>query len=82
MVEGFIAYDSFYYTSEHIKQFDDTPGGVVWDDQQEKDKREGELLQMNTKMCMIKSNSLIFCHFSIYIVLVYNGLDNIYLISY
>jgi hypothetical protein len=36
-------------------------GQVVWDDQWDEDKREGELLQMNGKRCLIKSKSLIFC---------------------
>jgi hypothetical protein len=54
MVDGYIVYDSFYYASEYIKQIDDTPGAVVWDDQQDEDKREWEL-QMNEKRHMIKS---------------------------
>jgi hypothetical protein len=65
MVEGYIVYESFYYASEYIKQINDTPGIVVWDDQWDEDKREGELLQMNGKRCMIKSKSLIFCQISI-----------------
>jgi hypothetical protein len=64
MVEGYIVYESFYYASEYIKQIDDTPGGVVWDDHWDEDKREGELLQTNGKRHMIKSKSLIFCQFS------------------
>jgi hypothetical protein len=61
MAEGYIVYESFYYASEYIKKIDDTPGEVVWDDQQDEDKREGELLQMNGKRHLIKSKSLIFC---------------------
>jgi hypothetical protein len=81
MVEGYIVYESFYYASEYIKQIDDTLGGVVWDDHQDEEKREGELLQTNGKRCMIKSKSLIFCQFSTRVI-VYTKLDNIYLISY
>jgi hypothetical protein len=39
----------FYYANEYIKQIDDTPKVVVWDDQHDEDKREGELPQMNKK---------------------------------
>jgi hypothetical protein len=65
MVEGYIVYESFYYASEYIKKNDDTPGAVVWDDQQDKEKREGELLQTNGKRHMIKSKSLRFCQICI-----------------
>ena len=60
MVEGFIAYDSFYYTSEYIKQIDDTPGTVIWDDECDEEKREGKVLETNGKIRMLKSKSLIF----------------------
>jgi hypothetical protein len=64
-LEGFIAkgdivYESFYYVSEYIKKIDDTLGEVVWDDQWDENKREGELLQTNGKGSLIKSKSLIF----------------------
>jgi len=65
MANRYIAYESLYYVSEYIKQINETSGGVVWDDQWDEDKKEGELLQMNKKRCMIKSNSLIFHQFSI-----------------
>ena len=61
MAEGYIVYKSFYYTSEYIKQIDDTPGVVVLEEELDEDKREGELLQMNGKQCMIKGNMLTFC---------------------
>ena len=61
MVEGYISYQSFYYASEYIKQNHDTPGEVVWEEELDDDKREGEILQMNGKRCMIKSKLLIFC---------------------
>jgi hypothetical protein len=64
MVEGYIVYKSFYYASEYIKKIDDTEGAFVWDDDQDEEKREGELLQMNRKMCLIKRRSIIFCQFS------------------
>jgi hypothetical protein len=64
MAEGYIVYESFYYASEYIKKIDDTTGEVIWDDHQDEDKREGELLQTNGKRCLIKSKSLIFCQFS------------------
>ena len=53
--------ESFYYSSEYIKQIDDTPGVVVWEEQLDEDKRKRELLQMKGKRCLIKSNPLIFC---------------------
>jgi hypothetical protein len=61
MAEGYIVYESLYYVSEYIKEIDDTPGVVVWDDQPDEDKREGELLQTNRKGHLIKSKSLVFC---------------------
>jgi hypothetical protein len=64
MAEGYIVYKSFYYASEYIKQIDDTTGVVIWDDQLYEDKREGELLQPNGKMRLIKSKSVIFFQFS------------------
>ena len=58
MEDGYIVYESFYYSSEYIKQIDDTPGVVVWDEELNEDKREGELLQTNGKRRMIKSKML------------------------
>jgi hypothetical protein len=55
MTKGYILYESFYYASEYIKQIDNTPGAVIWDDERYEDKREGELLQMNGKMHLINS---------------------------
>ena len=60
MAEGYIVYESFYYANEYIKQINHTPGIVIWDDEQDEDKRNGKLLQMNEKRCMIKSKLLIF----------------------
>jgi hypothetical protein len=60
MEEGYILYDSFYYSSEYIKQIDDALGALVWDDQRDENKREGEIIQMNKKRRFIKSKSLIF----------------------
>jgi hypothetical protein len=44
MAEGYIVYESFYNASEYIKQIDDTKWAVIWDDHQDEDKREEELL--------------------------------------
>ena len=55
MEEGYISYDYFFYASEYIKQIDNTPGEMIWDDEMDEDKREGELLQTNGKRCLIKS---------------------------
>ena len=64
MAEGYILYDSFYYASEYIKQIDNRPGAVIWNDERDEDKREGELLQTSGKKCLIKSKRLII--FQIY----------------
>jgi len=58
MADGYIAYESFYYASDYIKQIDNTPSAVIWDKERDEDKREWELLQMNVKRCLIKSKSL------------------------
>ena len=65
MAEGYISYESLYYTSEYIKQIYNIPGAVIWDDEMDEDKREGELLQTSGKRCLIKSKRLII--FKIYI---------------
>ena len=64
MAAGYISYESFYYSSEYIKHIYNTLGAVIWDDERDEDKREGELLQMNGKRCLIKSKRLII--FQIY----------------
>ena len=60
MAKGYIVYESFYYVSEYIKQINDTPGIVIWDDEHDWDKGEGELLETKGKRCSIRSKSLIF----------------------
>ena len=55
MAEGYISYDSFYYASEYIKKIDSKPGVVIWDDEMDEDKREGEFLQTSGKKRLIKS---------------------------
>ena len=60
VAEGYISYESFYYASDYIQQINNTPGAVIWDE----DKREGYLLQMNGKRCLIMSKKLII--FQIY----------------
>jgi hypothetical protein len=55
MEEGYISYDSFYYASEYIKKIENTLGAMIWDDERDEDKREGELLQMNGKRRLINS---------------------------
>ena len=64
MAEGYISYEPFYYASEYIKQIENTPGVVIWDDERDEDKREGEFLQTSGKKCLIKSKRLII--FQIY----------------
>ena len=49
MEDGYISYQSFYYVNEYVKQIDKTLGAVIWDDERDEDKTEGELLQMNEK---------------------------------
>jgi hypothetical protein len=44
MEEGYIVYESFYYASKYIKQIDDTIEAIIWDDHQDEEKKEGELL--------------------------------------
>jgi hypothetical protein len=63
MVERCIVYESFYYASEYIKKNYDIARVFVWDNHQDEEKREGELLQMNEKGHLIKSKSVIFCQF-------------------
>ena len=64
IVDGYISYESFYYASEYIDQIDNKPGAVIWEDERDEDKREGELLQKNGKRHLIKSKRLII--FQIY----------------
>ena len=62
MTKGYISYESFYYSSEYIKHIDNIPSVVIWDDERDEYKREGELLQMNGKRRLIKSKRLIIFH--------------------
>ena len=55
MAEGYIVYDSFYYASDYIKQIENTPRIVIFDDKHDEDKREGELLETKGKRCIVKS---------------------------
>jgi len=55
MEEGYISYDYLFYASEYIKQIENTPGAMIWDDKMDEDKREGELLQTNGKRRFINS---------------------------
>ena len=64
MAEGYISYESFYYASEYINQIEKRSGAVIWDDEMDEDKREGELLQTSGKKRLIKSKRLII--FQIY----------------
>ena len=41
---GYIVYESFYYVSEYIKQINHTPSPMIWDDEWDENKREGEIL--------------------------------------
>ena len=58
MEDGYILYESFYYASEYIKKIDNIPGAVIWDDERDEEKREGELLQTNGKKCLVKSKRI------------------------
>ena len=64
MAEGYISYEPLYYVSEYIKQINNKPGAVIWDDHMDEDKREGELLQTSGKNRLIKSKKVII--FQIY----------------
>ena len=45
MVEGYyIVYESFYYSSEYIKQIDHTLGIVIWDDECDEDKSDPKMI--------------------------------------
>ena len=60
MAEGYIIHDSFYYANEYIKQINDTPGTLIYDDECVEDKREGELLETKGKRRLIRIKSHIF----------------------
>ena len=64
MADGYISYEYLYYASDYIKQIDNRPGVVIWDDERDEDKRQGEMLQMNGKKHLIKSERIII--FQIY----------------
>ena len=64
LAEGYTSYETFYYASEYIRQIDNRPGVVIWDDERDEYTREGESLQMNGKKHLIKSKKLII--FQIY----------------
>ena len=49
MAEGYISYESFYYASDYIKHIENRPGAMIWSDELDEDKREGELLQTSGK---------------------------------
>jgi len=55
MAKGYIAYESFYYASEYIKQINNKLGTVIWDKEMDEYKREVEIIQMNGKRRLIKS---------------------------
>jgi hypothetical protein len=55
MAEGYISYEYLYYSSEYIKKIDNTPVVVIWDNERDEYKREGELLQTNGKRSLINS---------------------------
>ena len=84
MVEGYIVYESFYYASasEYIRKIDNTPGEVIWDDEHDEDKREGELLETKGKRRMVRSNSIIFQSSHFHIVTIHNKIQNLLFIPY
>ena len=69
MAEGYISYESFYYVSDYIKQINNRPCAVIWDDESDEDKREGEFLLMSGKKFLIKSKRLVI--FQIYTKLIF-----------
>ena len=64
MADGYILYESLYSANEYIKEINNRLGAVIWDDERDEDKREGELLQTSQKKHLIKSKRLII--FQIY----------------
>ena len=64
MAEGYILYEFFYYSSEYIKQIENRPCVMIWDDEIDEDNREGKFLQTSGKKCLIKSKRIII--FQIY----------------
>ena len=55
MEEGYILYEYFYYDSEYIKQIENRLGAVIWDDERDEDKSEGEFLRTSGEKHFIKS---------------------------
>ncbi len=49
MAQGYISYESFYYSSEQIKKINNTPGTIIWDDEMDEEKIEWDLLQTSGK---------------------------------
>ena len=41
MAEGYISYESFYYTNYYIKHINNRPSAVIWDDERMKTKGKG-----------------------------------------
>ena len=41
MAGGYISYESFYYASEYIKQIENRPCAVIWDDERDEAKEKG-----------------------------------------
>jgi hypothetical protein len=35
MAEGYISYESFYYVSEYIKNIDNPPSALIWDNERD-----------------------------------------------
>ena len=74
MIEGYIVYELFYCASEYIKQIYHTLGAMIWDDEFDEEKWEGELLEKNKKRHIMKSKSLIFRFSHLHIVTIHNKL--------
>ena len=81
MAQGYIVYEVFYCPREYMRKIDVTQGRVVLDDQQDENKREGELLPNEQNKAHDKE-LVIYILSILYRVIVYIELDNIYLISY
>ena len=50
MAKGYIVFELFYYASEHIKQIDQTPGELIWDDECDETKGKGSYSKLTKKV--------------------------------
>ena len=55
---------------------------MIWDDESDEDKREGDLLEMKGKRRTIRSKSLIFQYSHLNTITIHKKLQNLYFIPY